>query len=86
MSTLVPNCPKCQGAALAPARLGMSLPYRCTVCAHSFGLVGGAVRINLFSQAERNKVFALSERLSGHLDLEQYRQTLDALNGTRKDE
>jgi hypothetical protein len=32
-----PNCPKCGGGAIAPARAGMSvLSFQCTVCDHRF--------------------------------------------------
>lgn len=33
-----PNCPKCDGPAIAPTRQGMSIPFKCTKCEHVFGM------------------------------------------------
>ena len=34
-----PNCPKCNGPAIAPTRAGMSAhPYLCTSCDYRFAL------------------------------------------------
>lgn len=48
-----PNCPKCDGPAIAPVRQGMSIPFKCTKCEHVFGM---SLADTVLSNAN-NKIF-----------------------------
>lgn len=84
MQTIVPNCPKCDRAAVAPPRQGTScLPYKCSACGNVFGL---APLLDPASLAKDNVAFVVAERLGDSIDAEQTHQALEALNGSIKEE